>query len=81
MQTLSPRWFVAARHEGTSSPVRGVGGALAAQPRLAIVEATAGFRVTTEITIRGSYLARVFYGRTSWDRQGGAQLVWARRWW
>ncbi|MBI4484700.1 MAG: hypothetical protein HY655_01705 [Acidobacteria bacterium] len=80
-QTLTPRWFVAARHEGTSAPVRTNSSALRAQPRLKAVEATLGFRVMPEITIRGSYYARLFYGRARWDRQGGAQLVWSRRWW
>ena len=79
--TLSPRWFVAARHEGTSAPVEGKGVIYLQQPTLKIVEATLGFRVTPEITLRGSYYTREFYGRTTWDRQGGAQLVWTRRWW
>ncbi len=80
-QTLTPRWFVAARHEGTSAPVRTNSAALQAQPRLKAVEGALGFRVTPEITIRGSYYTRLSYGRTRWDRQGGAQLVWSRRWW
>jgi hypothetical protein len=79
-QTLSPRWFVSARHEGTSSPVRTASPALRAQPRLKVVEATLGFRVTHELIVRGSYLTRKTYGRTAWDRQGGAQVVWSRRW-
>jgi hypothetical protein len=81
MHTLSPRWFVAGRHEGTSAPVRGSGTFFQAQPTLKIVEATLGYRVTPEITLRGSYFTREFYGRTTWDRQGGAQVVWTRRWW
>jgi hypothetical protein len=80
-RTLSPRWFVAGRHEGTSSPVRGSGAFYRSQPTLKIVEATLGFRVTPEVTLRGSYFTREFYGRTTWDRQAGAQVVWTRRWW
>jgi hypothetical protein len=80
-QTLSPRWFVAARHEGTSPPVRTNVPSFKAQPQLRIVEATLGFRITREIMVRGSYFTRLFYGRTTWDRQAGAQLVWSRRWW
>jgi len=79
--TLAPRWFVAARHEGTSAPVRGNGAFYRAQPTLKIVEATVGYRVTPEVTMRGSYFTREFYGRTTWDRQAGAQIVWTRRWW
>jgi len=79
--TLSPRWFVAGRHEGTSAPARGNAAFYRGQPTLKIVEATLGYRVTPEITLRGSYFTRQFYGRTTWDRQGGAQIVWTRRWW
>jgi hypothetical protein len=50
------------------------------QPTLKIVEATAGFRVTPEVTLRGSFFTREFYGRTTWDRQAGVQAVWTRRW-
>ena len=80
-QTLSPRWFVSARHEGALSPVRTRSVALRAQPRLKIVEATLGFRLTSEVFVRGSYLTRQGYGRTVWDQQAGAQIVWSRRWW
>ena len=80
-QTLSPRWFVAGRLEGTSAPVRGSGVFFASQPRLQVLEATAGYRVTPELTLRGGYFGRKFYGRTDWDRQVGASAVWAHRWW
>lgn len=81
MQTLTPRWFAAGRHEGTSSPVRGSGAFFASQPTLKVVEATLGFRVTPDVTLRGSYFTREFYGRSTWDRQGGAQIVWTHKWW
>ncbi len=66
---------MAAHHEGTSAPVRGSGAFYQPQPTLKIVEATLGFRVTPELTLRGSYFTREFYGRPTWDRQGAAQLV------
>ena len=80
-QTLSPRWFASARHEGTRSPVRTASAALRAQARLKVVEAAVGFRLTHELMVRGSYLTRTSYGRAEWDRQAGAQVVWSRRWW
>ena len=80
MQTLSPRWFAAARHEGTSAPVRGTGAFYQSQPTLKIVEATAGYRVTPDVTLRASYFTREFYGRTTWDQQIGVQAVWTHRW-
>ncbi len=80
-QTLSPRWFVAGRHEGVASPVAGSGTVFAANTVFKAVEGTAGFRLTPELTLRGSYYTRQPYGRSTWDQQVGAQIVWARRWW
>ncbi len=80
-QTLTPRWFVAGRHEGTSSPVAGTGAAFATQPRTLAAELTAGYRATRDITLKASYYARQPYGRLDWDQQGGIQIVWQRRWW
>ena len=80
-QTLSPRWFVAARREAVSAPLPATASAAAARPTLDMFEATAGFRMTPEITIRSSYYTRQTYGATSWDNQVGVSLVWARRWW
>ncbi len=81
MQTLAPRWFVAARQEGTSAPPL-VTGAIAG-PRLDFetFEATAGFRATTEITLRSSYYMRQLYGAAAWDKQAAVSVVFARRWW
>jgi hypothetical protein len=80
-QTLSPRWFLAGRHEGVASPIAGSGSVFAANPVFKAIEATAGFRLTPELTLRGSYYTRQPYGRIAWDQQAGAQVVWARRWW
>jgi hypothetical protein len=75
--TLAPRWFVAARHEGTSAAPFG------ARPRTSFktLEATVGFRATADITLRGSYFQREFYGLSTWDNQAGVSIVWAHRWW
>jgi hypothetical protein len=81
MQTLSPRWFAAARHEGTSAPPLINGIVVGTRTRLQSVEATAGYRVTPDFTLRGSYLTRRFYGARSWADQVGVSLVWSRRWW
>ena len=80
-QTLSPRWFVASRREGTSAPPLINGVAVGSRMDLDIFEATAGFRVTPDVTLRSSYYARRFYGATDWARQAGVSVVWARRWW
>ena len=80
-QTLSPRWFVAARHEGISAPP--FGGAATRGPRLIYKtnEAAVGFRLSPELTVRGSVFASKWYTRTAYDQQAGVSLVWSRRWW
>ena len=80
-QTLTPRWFIGGRHEGTSSPVSGTGVTFGAQPRMLAAELTAGYRAARDITLKASYYARQPYGRLDWDQQGGVQIVWQRRWW
>ncbi len=81
IETLSPRWFVAARQEGTSAPPLISGIVIGQRKDFEMFEATAGFRVTPEITLRGSYYTRRFYGAATWDNQAGVSMVWARRWW
>jgi hypothetical protein len=81
VQTLTPRWFVAGRFLATSAPVTGAGSVFGSQPDLNTGELTAGYRVTREVTVRGSYYSRKRYGQLQWDNQAGASVVWARRWW
>jgi hypothetical protein len=81
LHTLTPRWFVAGRHEATSAPPIITPTAVGARARLAIVEGTAGFRVTPAVTVRGSYYTRKSYGAQAWDHQAAASVVWAQRWW
>jgi hypothetical protein len=81
MQTLSPRWFVAARQEGASPPPLRTPTLVAAATDFQMTEATAGFRVNRDVTLRGSYVVRQTYNAVTWDQQVGFSLVWARRWW
>lgn len=80
-QTLSPRWFVAARREGTSAPPLINGIVTGSRTDLDVFEATAGFRVTPDVTLRSSYYTRRFYFATTWIDQVGVSVVWAHRWW
>ncbi len=80
-RTLSPRWFVAGRHEGVSAPPA-VSGVLAGRrSTLAGVEEAVGYRLTTDLTLRGGLYQRKTFTRADWDQQAGVSLVWARRWW
>jgi hypothetical protein len=81
VQTLSPRWFVAARHESTLAPALVTSTATGERTRLFIVEAAVGFRVTPEVTLRSSFYTRKPYTTTQWDRQAAVSAVWARKWW
>jgi hypothetical protein len=81
-QTLAPRWYVAGRHEGTSSPIVATGAFFGAQPTMLSNELTAGFRVNRDILLKASYYTRRPYGRVGdWDHQAGVQAVWDHRWW
>src|SRR5205814_1082738 len=79
-QTLAPRWFVAAREEGVSAPLRT---ATPPDQRTAFntAEITAGFRVTPEVTLRSSYFTRRLFGLVDRDHQVAVSIVWAHRWW
>jgi len=81
VQTLSPRWFVAARREGTSAPPLISGTSIASRTTLAAFEATAGFRLSPDLTLRGSYTSRRSFTASTWTDQVGGSIVWARRWW
>jgi hypothetical protein len=81
IQTLTPRWFVAARHERASAPPPITGVSVGSRASLSTVETTAGYRVNPDITLRSSYYARKSYNARRWDNQVGFSIVWARRWW
>jgi hypothetical protein len=78
---VTPRWFVAGRHEGVQAPPA-ISGALAgARPTMQYAEATIGYRLSLEVTLRGAFVSRKSFARPAWDQQGGVSVVWARRWW
>jgi hypothetical protein len=81
IQTLSPRWFIAGRHEGTQAPPLITATTVGQSSRFSAAEATVGFRVTPEVTLRSSYYTRKSYGASAWDHQIGVSAVWARKWW
>lgn len=80
-QTLTPRWFVAAREEGRSAPVFGPNGIAGTSQRAHLLDANVGYRLTPEITIRAGSLVRISAADSGVGRQFGMSLVWARRWW
>jgi hypothetical protein len=81
MQTLTPRLYAAARYEASSAPPLATGIVPGVRTHLNMFEATAGVRVTRDVTIRSSFYTRHSYTSVAWDQQFGVSLVWARRWW
>ena len=80
-QTLTPRWFAAARHEAISAPPLAVAGAGAPRLSFHTSEGTVGYRLTPELTLRASLTASRFYTARTSDQKAGVQVVWSRRWW
>lgn len=79
VQTLTPRIFAAARSTRVSSPVA----TTASEVRLTSTayEATLGYRLTTEVTIRGGYQRQRGFGDARWHDAAVMSVVWANRWW
>jgi hypothetical protein len=79
-QSLSARWFVAARREAVSAPAVGTSPFFARQPDLNSAEATVGYRLTPEVTLRTGWAASQFYGSPVWVHHAGVSAVWNWRW-
>jgi len=77
-QTLTPRWFTAARHEGANAPASRI--TAGQRSSLRMTELTAGYRLTNDFTLRASLASRKTYYSPDPDRQFGLSIVWARRW-
>lgn len=77
-QTFTPRWFGAARVTGASAPALVTSGD--GHSRATAAEATAGYRLSREFTLRGGYYVQRYYYATAWDRQLSTSIVWSRFW-
>lgn len=76
VQTITPRLFGAARHVRTQSPPFFASGRVAHRTA---TELTAGYRVTTDWTVRGGYIHERPYSGPG-DHQAAVSIVWAKRW-
>jgi hypothetical protein len=76
-QSISPRWFVAARVEriNTTLPLPD-----STQQQFNATEQTLGFRLTPEITVRASHRQAERFGTTEFGHTGAVSIVWYRRW-
>jgi hypothetical protein len=79
VQTLTPRWFVATRAARASSPV--LVGPSPGRRTASSGEATLGYRLTPELTLRGGYQGSTRFSRPKWEHALAVSFVWAQRWW
>jgi hypothetical protein len=78
-QTLTPRWFAAARFERIDAPVND-SLLLPVSSAFLGVEETLGYRLTPDLTLRLSHRARRVFGQNDVVNQALGSIVWARRW-
>ncbi len=79
VRTLTPRWFAAGRAVHASSPV--LSGPSPGRRTATSAEATLGYRVTPNFTVRGGYEAYTSFREREWERQVAVSVVWSQRWW
>ena len=79
VHTLSPRVFAAARATQVSAPVQTF--PTEARQSSTAIDITLGYRLTTEVTMRGGYQRERAYSDTQPRNAAVMSLVWAERWW
>jgi len=79
VQTLTPRVYAASRTTRTSTPVFAAG----ARTRRSgtTTEATLGYRVSPDITLKGGYQGSRTYITDAWTHAAAASVVVFKRWW
>lgn len=78
-QTLSPRIFAAARATRASSPI--VTAPVEVRRTSTAFEATVGYRLTTELTLRSGYQRERGFDASQYSNAAVMSIVWAERWW
>ena len=79
-QTLTPRWFVAARAERMNAPALVAATGAFDRQQYRGTEEVIGFRVTPEITFRVGHRARQIFGDDELEHAASLSIVWWRRW-
>lgn len=78
VRTLGPRFFGTVRVVSASTPV--FTSVLRERRRRSTFEATAGYRLGPDLTVRAGYYTSRRYGAPDSSHMAIASLVWARRW-
>jgi hypothetical protein len=79
VRTLSPRWFVAGRAVGASTPV--LIGSTEERRTARSAEGTLGYRLNRTITFRAAYQGSTAFNRQTWQHAIAFSTVWSQRWW
>lgn len=79
VQTLTPRLYAASRTTRTSTPVYAAG--TRTRRSGAATEATLGYRLSPEITLKGGYQGSRSYTAPGWDHAAAVSVVVFKRWW
>jgi hypothetical protein len=80
VHAVTPRWFAGGRLRSLEGPTRPASGRPGPMQRLLVGELTAGYRLSPDVTLRASALARQPYGRDAVSLGAATSVVWARRW-
>jgi hypothetical protein len=78
VQTLTPRTFAAARLTRASTPLLTTAGV--ERRSRSVMEATGGYRLTPQLTLKAGYQASRPFGPSDWNHAAIWSLVWAQRW-
>ena len=78
-QTLSPRLFAAVRYDQQRTRWTTAGDPAEQEAPYRRVESTLGFRVSSDITVRGSFMTRKGYVVGFWDDQFLVSIVFAKK--
>lgn len=78
VQTITPRVFAATRLVRVSTPV--FRDATRTPRTSGSYEATVGYRISPDLTLRGGYETSRWFTSSAWNHAAAASVVWARRW-
>lgn len=79
-QTLTPRWFAAARVEHMSAPALVAATNSFTDMHFNGTEEVVGFRLTPQVTLRVGHRAREAFNSSTYIHSGTMSLVWWKRW-
>jgi putative nucleotidyltransferase with HDIG domain len=77
VQTLTPRWYVAARTTRVATP--GMAGGVRIRRSAGSADGTVGFRLSPDVTLKAGYQGSRTYTRGDWDHAAAVSIVYGKR--